>query len=72
MRRHSGSRTPSSSSGTHWREASVPLWPTGDASRWLLRRAAYHDGTDFLALGIVQPVAGRESALAAAVEAEGV
>ncbi len=55
-----------------WRDAAVPIWPTGDASRWLLRRAAFHDGRDFLALGIVQPVAGRETALAAAVEAEGV
>jgi len=53
-----------------WRDAPTPLWPDGEASHWLLRRAAFHDGKDFVALGLVQPVAGREAALTATVERE--
>lgn len=55
-----------------WRDAAFPIWPANDASRWLLRRAAHHADGTYLALGIVQPVAGREDALEAAVAGEGV
>jgi predicted RND superfamily exporter protein len=55
-----------------WREAAVPIWPVNDTSRWLLRRVAHFTQDEFLALGIVQPIAGRETELAKAVEAEGV
>jgi predicted RND superfamily exporter protein len=55
-----------------WREAAPPIWPTSDASRWLLRRAAHRGESDCLALGIVHPKPGDEPALRAAVETEGV
>ena len=55
---------------TQW--SATPIWPENDASRWLLRRAAHRGEGRCLALGMVRPVAGREDALAAAVEGEGV
>jgi predicted exporter len=55
-----------------WRETRPPIWPTNEASRWIMRRVARHSDGNFLAMGIAQPVSGHEAALAAAVEAEGV
>lgn len=55
-----------------WRDAHLPVWPQNEASRWILRRIARHDGDQFFALGIVQPQPGTESALVAAVESDGV
>jgi predicted RND superfamily exporter protein len=55
-----------------WRDATPPIWPTSDASRWLLRRAAHRGEGKCLALGIVHPTRGDEPALRAAVETEGV
>ncbi len=49
-----------------------PIWPDNESSRWIFRRAAHRGDGPLLAMGMVQPVAGREDALAAAVESEGV
>ncbi|MEA3209645.1 MAG: uncharacterized protein QOE70_2702 [Chthoniobacter sp.] len=50
----------------------LPIWPENESSRWIFRRAASRGEKQTLALGIVQPIAGREEALAAAVESPGV
>jgi predicted exporter len=55
-----------------WVTAPTPIWPANEASRWIFRRVASREGGRFLALGMVQPVAGREDVLAAAVQGEGV
>jgi len=55
-----------------WALRTPPIWPDNESSRWILRRGAKHADGQVLAMGIVQPVAGREEALIAAVESPGV
>ncbi len=55
-----------------WHAAPLPIWPENEASRWILRRLAHRSDGQFLALGMVRPVAGHEDALAQAVESDGV
>ncbi len=52
--------------------ATFPIWPANETSRWIFRRVASRESGQFLALGMVQPSAGHEDALAAAVQGEGV
>ena len=54
-----------------WTGQPVPIWPDNEVSRWIFRRIARHDDGRWYALGIVQPVPGREEALASAVRGEG-
>ncbi len=49
-----------------------PIWPDNESSRWIFRRAAHRAEGQILAMGMVQPTAGREEAIAAAVETPGV
>jgi len=55
-----------------WAGRPPPIWPDNESSRWIFRRAAHRGDGQLLAMGMVQPVPGREDALAAAVEGEGV
>ena len=55
-----------------WADRTPPLWPDNDASRWVLRRLANHDGARWYALGFVQPAPGREEALLDEVGGDGV
>jgi predicted exporter len=55
-----------------WQNQPVPIWPKNDASQWILRRTASYGGGQFAALGVVQPTAGRELALAAEVSGDGI
>lgn len=47
-----------------WEHSRLPIWPANETSRWILRRVARHQDGNFLALGMVEPVPGRESELA--------
>ena len=55
-----------------WGDRTPPVWPDNEASRWVLRRLAHHDGARWYALGFVQPAPGREEALLDRVGGEGV
>lgn len=55
-----------------WSGAPPPIWPSNDTSHWIFRRVASHGNGGMLAMGMVEPVAGREDALAAAVQGDGV
>jgi predicted RND superfamily exporter protein len=55
-----------------WSTEKPPIWPENETSHWLYRRAAVHANGHFLALGMVEPVPGKEDALVAAVESPGV
>jgi predicted RND superfamily exporter protein len=44
------------------------IWPENESSRWIFRRAAHRGQGQFLAMGMIQPVPGREETLAATVE----
>lgn len=50
-----------------WAERPLPVWPEGEAARWILRRVA----SDNVALGLVHPAPGREDAVVARVQAPG-
>lgn len=54
-----------------WANAPTPIWPTNEASRWIFRRVASHEGSQLLALGMVSPMPGHEDALTAAVQSDG-
>ena len=54
-----------------WANAPTPIWPNNEASRWIFRRVASHEGSQLLALGMVSPVPGHEDALTAAVQSDG-
>jgi predicted exporter len=55
-----------------WSAKPLPIWPDNESSRWIFRRVAHRAAGELLAMGMVQPVAGREDALAAAVEGPGI
>lgn len=55
-----------------WQHRALPIWPENETSRWILRRLARHEGGDFLALGMVEPVPGREIELADSFRDDGV
>ena len=55
-----------------WRNRPIPIWPENETSRWILRRVARHQDGVFLALGMVEPVPGRESELAASFQDAGI
>ena len=55
-----------------WSARSPPIWPENDASRWTLRRLAKHSDGQWFALGIVQPVEGREAALDTMIGGDGI
>ena len=46
-----------------WQNHPLPIWPDNTASQWILRRLARHHDGSFLALGMVEPTPGHESAL---------
>lgn len=54
-----------------WGGQPAPIWPANEASRWIFRRVVARAEGDWLALGLVTPVAGREEAVAGAVSGEG-
>ena len=55
-----------------WKDAPVPLWPTDEASAWIMRRIARHGPDQCLALGIVDPASGKEEALVESLASPGV
>ena len=55
-----------------WRHRPLPIWPENDTSRWILRRLARHQDGSFLALGMVEPVPGREKELADSFQDDGI
>jgi len=55
-----------------WAAQPPPIWPANEASRWIFRRIASRGDGQFLAMGMVQPNAGHEDALAASLQGEGV
>jgi len=55
-----------------WQHRRIPIWPENETSRWIFRRLARHQEGDFLALGMVEPVPGRENELASSIQGEGV
>ena len=55
-----------------WQRRPTPIWPENETSRWILRRVARHQDGIFLALGMVEPVPGRESELASSLSDDGV
>ena len=55
-----------------WRNRPIPIWPENETSRWILRRVARHQEGVFLALGMVEPVPGRESELATSFQDAGI
>ena len=55
-----------------WALDQPPIWPRNETSQWILRRVAGREPGNLLALGIVEPTPGQESALAAAVQGDGV
>lgn len=55
-----------------WNGAVTPLWPDNETSRWIFRRIASRGEGKFLAMGMVQPNAGHEDALAADLQGDGV
>jgi uncharacterized protein len=55
-----------------WAHQTLPIWPTDEASRWILRRAASCADGQFVALDVARPAPGKDDALAQAVQADGV
>jgi predicted exporter len=55
-----------------WATQPPPIWPANETSRWIFRRIASRGDGQFLAMGMVQPNAGHEDALAASMQGEGV
>jgi predicted exporter len=55
-----------------WKNSSLPIWPSDPASAWILRRMARHEAPNYLAFGVVEPVAGYESTLVDSIQAPGV
>jgi len=55
-----------------WRLHPLPIWPENETSRWILRRLARHQDGSFLAIGMVEPVPGREIALADFFQDDGI
>ncbi len=55
-----------------WSSKSLPLWPEGESSRWILRRVASHTANEDLALGVVRPHPGQEAALTEAISSDGI
>lgn len=55
-----------------WQSRPLPVWPENATSRWILRRLARHEPGNTLALGMVEPAPGREAALTAAFQDDGV
>jgi predicted exporter len=54
-----------------WAVQPPPIWPNNEASRWIFRRIASRGEGRLLAMGMVQPVAGHEDAVASAVQGDG-
>lgn len=54
-----------------WAESAPPIWPQGEASRWILRRVAHAAPGECVALGLVHPAPGREDAVAARLQGPG-
>jgi len=52
--------------------AHYPIWPDNETSRWIFRRIAARGEGQFLAMGMVQAVAGHEDALTASLQGDGV
>lgn len=57
---------------TEWAQRTPPIWPENATSQWIFRRAASREPGNFLALGMVEPVEGREEKLTEAVQTDGV
>lgn len=55
-----------------WQQRPLPIWPENETSRWILRRLARHQEGNFLAIGMVEPVVGREIELADAFQDDGI
>jgi predicted exporter len=55
-----------------WSAQPPPIWPTNEASAWILRRLVKHDGGAYLAAGLVVPVKGHESALLDTIGGDGI
>ena len=55
-----------------WQNHPLPLWPDNTTSQWILRRLARHHEGTFLALGMVEPTPGSESALVDSFRDEGI
>ena len=55
-----------------WQHRVLPVWPENETSRWILRRLARHQDGNFLAIGMVEPVAGREIELADSFQDDGI
>ena len=55
-----------------WRHRVLPVWPENETSRWILRRLARHQDGNFLAIGMVEPVPGREIELADSFRDDGI
>jgi uncharacterized protein len=55
-----------------WQHCALPVWPENETSRWILRRLARHQEGNFLALGMVEPVPGREIELADSFRDDGI
>jgi len=55
-----------------WEKTSTPIWPRNDASQWILRRTASHTGPQLAALGVVQPIVGRELPLSDEITGDGI
>ena len=54
-----------------WANATTTIWPANETSRWIFRRIASRNEGKFLAMGMVQPVAGHEDAVAADLQGDG-
>ncbi len=54
-----------------WGARPLPIWPQGEAARWILRRVAQTGPDGSAALGLVHPVPGREDAVVARVQGPG-
>ncbi len=54
-----------------WSVQSPPIWPANETSRWIFRRIASRGDGEFLAMGMIQPVAGHEDAITANVQGDG-
>lgn len=55
-----------------WAGRPTPIWPDNESSRWIFRRTVSRGTGQVLAMGIVQPAAGREESLGATLEGPGV
>jgi predicted exporter len=55
-----------------WIGQPPPIWPANETSRWIFRRIAGSGDGQLLAMGMIQPVAGHEDAVTAALQSEGV